>query len=313
MSTGPRKAPPASAPAPDSEAARIRAIVQSPSYRLAFEDHDFIMKHDVRAVRLQLELQKPEMILRQHDIRFTIVVFGGTRIVDPETAAARVEALEAELRAAPGDALIARRLGVARSIAAKSRYYDEARAFARLVSESRLRGETDYVVVTGGGPGVMEAANRGAFEAGAPSIGLNITLPMEQTPNSYIDPALCFQFHYFAIRKLHFLLRAQALVAFPGGFGTFDELFETLTLMQTGKTRVMPVVLFGREYWERVIDLPALADEGTIADADLELCRYAETADEAWTLIREFHAARRAATPGRARPDGSLPPRPRRR
>lgn len=289
--------------------ARLQALVDSPSYRIAFEDHDFLMQHDLRAVRLQLELLKTEMILRRRDIRFTIVVFGGTRIVEAKVAAARVAACTAELAAHPDDPTLRRRLAVAERVAAKARYYDEARRFARLVSESRQRAETDYVIVTGGGPGVMEAANRGAHDVGAPSIGLNITLPMEQKPNSFIEPELCFQFHYFATRKMHFLLRAQALLAFPGGYGTLDELFEALTLMQTGKTRVMPVILFGREFWDRIVNLQALADEGVIADADLQLVHYAETAEEAWKIVREFHAARRAATPGRKRPDGSSAPR----
>ena len=298
---------------PEADAARVRALVESPSYALAFEDHDFIMQHDTRAVRLQLELLKAEMVLRQHHIRFTIVAFGGTRIVEPAVARARMDALEAQLREKPGDPALERALVIASRVVAKSRYYEAAREFARLVSESRQRGESDYVIVTGGGPGIMEAANRGAWDVDAPSIGLNITLPMEQHPNSYITPELCFQFHYFAIRKMHFLLRAQALVAFPGGYGTLDELFEAMTLMQTGKTRVMPVILFGREFWQHVLDMQYLADEGVIADADLKLFHYAETAAEAWDIIQNFHAARRAASPGRPRPDGSSAGKPRRR
>ncbi len=295
--------------APAAAATRIQAIVESPAYSLAFEDHEFIMQHDQRPLRLQLELQKPEMILRHHQIRFTIVAFGGTRIIEPAVARGRVASLEAEFQSRPADPGLTRRLAVARRVLAKARYYDEAREFGRLVSESRKRGETDYVIVTGGGPGIMEAANRGAFDVGEPSIGLNITLPMEQAPNSYITPELCFQFHYFAVRKMHFLLRAQALVAFPGGYGTLDELFEALTLMQTGKTRVMPVILFGREFWQGALDLQYLADEGTIADQDLGLVRYAETADEAWKIIRDFHAQRRKPAPVRRRPAPERPPR----
>jgi uncharacterized protein (TIGR00730 family) len=305
--SAPKKTKPTIDSASD-KGARIRALVESPSYKLAFEDSDFMMQHDLRAVRLQLELLKPEMILRQHHIRFTIVAFGGTRIVEPAVAQSRVDALAVEARGHKQDAALERKLAIARRVLAKSRYYDEAREFARLVSESRRKGETDYVIVTGGGPGIMEAANRGAYDAGAPSIGLNITLPLEQAPNSYISPELCFQFHYFAVRKMHFLLRAQALVAFPGGFGTLDELFEALTLMQTGKTRVMPVILFGREFWQRTMDMKYLSDEGTIADRDLELLQYAETAAEAWKIICDFHAARRAASP-RPRPDGLRPMR----
>ena len=291
------------APDPNAET-RLRRLVDSPSYRIAFEDHDFIMQHEQRAVRLQLELVKPEAILREHKIKRTIVVFGGTRIVEPEVARQRVAALEGEIESAGRSPQLERQLAVARSIAAKSHYYDAAREFARLVADSRARGETDYVVVTGGGPGVMEAANRGAWEAGAPNIGLNITLPFEQRPNSYITPELCFQFHYFAIRKMHFLLRAQALVAFPGGYGTLDELFEALTLMQTGKTTVMPVILFGRQFWDGIVDFQRLADEGTIADRDLKLFRYAETPAEAWDIVRRFHAERRRRRREGAKPKG---------
>jgi uncharacterized protein (TIGR00730 family) len=277
-----------------AEEARVQRILRSPSYSLAFEDHDFVMAHEQRPVRLQMELQKPETILRLHQIKKTIVVFGGTRVVEPRDAERRIAALENEIATAGSSPALERRLGIARRVLAKAHYYDKAREFARLVSESRRRGETDYVVVTGGGPGIMEAANRGAHDVGAESIGLNITLPLEQRPNSYITPELCFQFHYFAIRKMHFLLRAQALVAFPGGYGTLDELFEALTLMQTGKTPVMPVVLFGREFWEGVLDLKYLADEGTISDTDLRLFHYTESAAEAWDHICQFHAERRA-------------------
>ena len=277
---------------PDA-AARLGRILDSPSYVPAYEDVDFLMWHDLRPVRLQLELQKPELVLRRHGIRSTIVVFGGTRIVEEKLAQRHVAALEAELRRNPSPEL-ERRLEVARRILAKAHYYDEAREFARLVSSScQVRGECDYVVVTGGGPGIMEAANRGAFEAGAKSIGLNITLPMEQRPNSYITPELCFQFHYFAVRKMHFLLRARALVAFPGGYGTLDELFEALTLVQTHKMRALPVVLFGRQFWEQAVDFEFLAREGTISRADLELFTYAETAGEAWQHIQRYHAEHR--------------------
>jgi len=278
------------------DAVRMSALVDSPSYRLAFQDPDFIMQHDLRSVRLQLELLKPELILRAHRIKYTIVAFGGTRIVPAEVARARLEALEAERAAAGPSPSLERRIAVAKRVLAKAPYYDAAREFGRLVATENLRvGDDAYVIVTGGGPGIMEAANRGAHDVGAPSIGLNITLPMEQRPNAYITPALCFQFQYFAIRKMHFLLRAQALVAFPGGYGTLDELFEALTLMQTGKTRRMPVVLFGREFWQRTVDFQYLADEGVISDADLDLFRFAETAAEAWEFIQQFHAERRRA------------------
>ena len=270
--------------------ARLDRILHSPSYARAYEDVDFLMWHDLRPVRLQLELQKAELVLRRHRIRSTIVVFGGTRIVEEKLARRRVDALQAELTRRGPDPALERRLEVARRILAKSRYYDEAREFARLVSSGQTQGEYHYVVVTGGGPGIMEAANRGAFDAGAKNIGLNITLPMEQRPNSYISPELCFQFHYFAVRKMHFLLRARALVAFPGGYGTLDELFEALTLVQTHKMRALPVILFGREFWEQAVDLEFLAREGTISPADLELFMYAETAAEAWGKIQRYHA-----------------------
>jgi len=283
------------------QAARIQRLVDSPSYSLAFEDHEFIMQHEQRPIRLQLELLKPETILRQHQIKRTIVVFGGTRIVEPAVARERAAALERERASAGPSPALDRRLAIARRIVAKARYYDEARAFARLVAESRQNGETDYVVVTGGGPGIMEAANRGAHDVRQPSIGLNITLPMEQYPNPYITPELCFQFHYFAVRKMHFLLRAQALVAFPGGYGTLDELFEALTLMQTGKTKIMPVILFGRDFWKEVVDFQHLADEGTIADADLDLFHTVETAQQAWDLICRFHAENRRRRRARKR------------
>jgi len=277
------------------DAARVRALLESPSYRLAFEDPDFIMQHDLRAVRLQLELLKPELILRAHRIKYTIVVFGGTRIVAPEVARARLAALEAERASTGSTPDLERRIVIAKRVVAKAPYYDAAREFSRLVATENLQaGDDAYVIVTGGGPGIMEAANRGAHDVGAASIGLNITLPMEQRPNAYITPDLCFQFHYFAVRKMHFLLRAQALVAFPGGYGTLDELFEALTLMQTGKTRRMPVVLFGREFWEKTVDFQFLADEGVISDKDLDLFRFAETATEAWEFIQQFHASRRA-------------------
>jgi hypothetical protein len=269
----------------------LRAILASSSYVLAEEDLALLKREELRPVRLQLELFKPELTLNEHAIRSTIVVFGGTRIVPREQATAAVRALEAELAARPGDATLERRLAVARRVLAKSPYYDAAREFAGIVSRKSQRpGRREFVVVTGGGPGVMEAANRGAFEAGAESIGLNIAIPREQVPNPYITPHLCFQFHYFAIRKMHFLMRAKGLVAFPGGFGTLDEIFEALTLLQTKKIRPVPVILFGRAYWEGVLNLQHLVDEGTIDAADMDLFRYAETAEEAWRIICAFHA-----------------------
>ena len=302
MSTAAGGSPPSDEITPDmrtlegldpAAAARIEKILASPSYIRAYEDSDFMMQHDLRSVRLELELLKPELVLRKADVRSTIVVFGGTRIIEEKLARRRVEALESEIRDQGASPERERRLQVAQQTLAKSRFYDEAREFGRLVSSTcQVDGKCDYVIVTGGGPGVMEAANRGAFDAGAKSIGLNITLPLEQRPNSYITPELCFQFHYFAVRKMHFLLRARALVAFPGGYGTIDELFEALTLVQTHKMRELPVILFGREFWERVVDFEFLAREGTIDWDDLDLFRYADTAADAWEMIQRYHAGR---------------------
>ncbi len=265
-------------------------IVHSPSYRVAYKDVEFLSDPDLRPVRMQLELLKPEMAFEKHSIYSTIVVFGSTRIAEPAVAQRDLDLARARLADTPNDRRRKRAVARAERIVAKSPYYDLARRFARLVSErGQSEGDNEYVVVTGGGPGIMEAANRGAYDVEAKSIGLNIRLPHEQVPNPYITPELCFQFHYFAMRKLHFLLRAKALVVFPGGFGTLDELFDALTLRQTGRMQNIPIIMFGRDYWEKVIDFRYLADEGTIADEDLDLFRYAETAEEAWEMILRFH------------------------
>jgi len=258
---------------------------KSASYRLAFQDPEFLLRDELRPVRLQLELLKPELILREQHIESTVVIFGSARIVDPETAEARLVSAQAEHRSNKQDPMLIRQVAVARRVLENSRYYDEARKLGHLISSNT--GKDHLVVITGGGPGIMEAANRGAHEAGMPSIGMNIVLPHEQSPNPYITPDLNFQFHYFAVRKMHLLMRAKSLVAFPGGFGTLDELFETLTLIQTGKVQPIPVLLFGKAFWERIINFNALVDEGTIGAEDLELFRYVETADEAWELISE--------------------------
>jgi len=263
-------------------------ILESSSYRIAYEDADFLRRDELRPVRLQLELMKPQLALEEHNVRSTIVVFGSTRIVSPEDAQAQLEEMLRALALRPGDAQVQKRVRVAERILAKSRYYEEARNFARIVSTTcQMEGKCDYVVITGGGPGIMEASNRGAWEVGAKSIGLNITLPFEQIPNPYITPDLCFQFHYFAIRKMHFLIRAKAMVAFPGGYGTLDELFETLTLVQTKKMKPIPILLFGEEYWRQAVNLQFLVDEGTISPEDLALVSYVETAEEAWRRITE--------------------------
>ena len=268
----------------------LQQILQSPSYRVAYKDMDFLASPELRAARMELELLKPELAFREQGVRSTIVVFGSTRISDPTEAHNTLERAKAQLADTPDDPRRQRAVARAQRIVAKCCYYELARQFAGLVSSScQVQGNCDYVVVTGGGPGIMEAANRGAYEVGAKSTGLNIRLPKEQQPNPYISPELCFQFHYFAMRKFHFLLRAKALVVFPGGFGTLDELFDALTLRQTGRMQDIPIIIFGREYWDRVIDFQHLADEGTIDDEDLDLFRFAETAEEAWEMIRQFH------------------------
>ena len=271
---------------------RVRAILASPSYALAEQDLTFLARDEARGVRLQLEYLKPDTLLHDHAIRDTVVVFGSTRIPEPAAAQRSVEALRQALEADPRNAILVRKLAVAERVLAKSRYYEVAREFGRLVGNSRDEGgsRSRLVIMTGGGPGMMEAANRGAFEAGAKSVGLNINLPHEQYPNPYITPELCFRFHYFALRKLHFLLRAKALVAFPGGFGTIDELFEVLTLVQTRKIKPVPIVLVGEAYWRRAIDFEFLADEGVIDAEDRELFWFAETAKEIWRGILDWYA-----------------------
>ncbi len=271
-------------------AANLKKILASPSYRVAYRDVDFLLDPKLRATRMELELLKPELYFERQGIHSTIVVFGGTRIVEPSAAKQDLETARARHAERPDDPKRQRELARVEQLAAKSHYYELAREFGRIVAQSNHRGGPgEYVICTGGGPGVMEAANRGAFDAGARSIGLNIRLPREQQPNPYITPELCFQFHYFAMRKLHFLLRAKALVVFPGGFGTLDELFDALTLRQTGRMQRIPIILFGRAYWERIINFPRLADEGVIDDEDLALISYAETPPECWNLIVEFH------------------------
>jgi uncharacterized protein (TIGR00730 family) len=253
---------------------------RAPSYRLAFADDDFMLREDLRPVRLQLELLKPELMMNEAGINSTIVLFGGARIPEPANkASARTKTL-ADL----------------------SRYYDEARRFARIMTERSLAtGGTDNVIVTGGGPGVMEAGNRGAADAGGRSIGLNIVLPHEQAPNPYVTPELCFNFHYFGIRKMHFLMRAAAITVFPGGFGTLDEMFESLTLIQTGRMAQVPFLLFGRAFWETIINWEALADAGTISHEDLSLFRFVETADEAIAAMDTWpgKGLKRGEIPGR--------------
>lgn len=253
---------------------------RNPAYRLAFADDDFLCRKELRPVRLQLELLKPQMALDEMQIASTVVLFGGARIPDPaHKDEARTETL-----------------------AGLSEYYDQAREFSRLITERSVPNERrENVICTGGGPGVMEAGNRGAHDAGGISIGLNIVLPHEQAPNAWVTPDLAFNFHYFAIRKMHFLMRAKAICIFPGGFGTLDEMFESLTLIQTGRMERIPFLLFGREFWERIINWPALADAGTIADEDLDLFRFVETAEEAvdWIDNWPYAGEKRSIIPDR--------------
>jgi len=281
----------------DTEAPHcLQAILESPSYREADEDVAFLNRDETRGVRLQIDYAKPELLLSQHHIRHTIVVFGSTRITEPAAAARLVEVLQERLASEPGNTELQATLAIAKRLQAKSRYYDVAREFGRLVGEAgKNSADGNLVIMTGGGPGIMEASNRGAYDIGAKNVGLNIRLPHEQYPNPYITPELCFQFHYFALRKLHFLLRAKALVAFPGGYGTFDELFETLTLVQTRKIAPLPIILVGEDYWRRAINFDLLYEEGVIDAEDRDLFWFAETAEEIWEDI--LHWYRLSGTP----------------
>lgn len=269
---------------------RVQTILASPSYRRADQDVDFLGLNETRGARLELDYLKPELHMLEHGVKQTIVVFGSTRIPEPAEALRRLEELRYAQSENPSDPELARRLRIAERVADKSRFYDVAREFGALVGKSGVGPEDcRLVMMTGGGPGIMEAANRGAFDVGAKSIGLNITLPHEQFPNPYISPELCFSVRYFAIRKLHFLMRARGLVVFPGGFGTLDELFETLTLIQTRKIRPLPVVLVGREYWQAAFDPDFLVDEGVIDPEDRELFWYAESAEQIWDGLHAWH------------------------
>jgi uncharacterized protein (TIGR00730 family) len=301
-------------------AENMEAILSSPSYSLAQDDRELLDRTEMRGVRMLLELGKPELAFLEDNITSTVIVFGGTQIVERAAAERRLsEARRALARAqtvaavpasamavaaVPASAMAAaavpasamesaaRELKRAEQLLSHCHYYDEAREFARLVSiDNQCDDKRDYVVITGGGPGIMEAANRGAFDVGCKSIGLNIKLPSEQQPNPFITPELCFQFKYFALRKFHFILRAAAVVLFPGGFGTLDEMFETLTLRQTHRMQPVPIILFGRDYWSKVINFQYLADSGVISDEHLKLFTYAETPEEAWRQILEFHEA----------------------
>jgi len=258
---------------------------EDPAYKLAFQDKDFLLRQDLRPVRFQLELLKPELLLDEQKIGSTFVVYGSARVPEPEKARALLAKAKTDK-----EKLIAERL------VAKSHYYDVARELARLASkvDRDEDGQRHFVVCSGGGPSFMEAANRGADDVGAESIGLNIVLPHEQLPNPYVTPSLSFQFHYFALRKMHFLLRARAVAVFPGGFGTFDEMFELLTLIQTGKVRPLPILLYGREFWERAVNFEALVEEGVISERDLDLLTWCETAEEGWGHVCDYYAREEA-------------------
>lgn len=269
---------------------RLSAILDSPTYRLAYEDVELLGQEGLRPLRLQLELLKPDRVLREQGIQSTVVVFGSARVSDAQTAAARLDALEQQAHTQASKDKVMRELVLARRRMDQARHYEEARRFAKLISQRfQQQNRRDFVVVTGGGPGIMEAANRGAFEVGARSIGLNITLPHEQEPNSYMCPELAFRFHYFALRKMHFLLHARGLVAFPGGYGTLDELFEVLTLTQTGKMQRIPVVLVGRAFWRRAINFDLLLEEGYISSGDLDLFTCVDEAEEIIGALERFY------------------------
>ena len=253
---------------------------ESEAYKLAFQDPEFLLREDLRPVRFQLELMKPEVFLQEANIGSTMVFYGSARIPAPDMA-------DALIAAATND----EQRAIAERLKAKSHYYDVARQLARYASQvgEDQHGHKHFVVCSGGGPSIMEAANRGADDEGRPSLGLNIVLPHEQLPNRFVTPDLSFQFHYFALRKMHFLLRARAVAVFPGGYGTFDEFFELLTLVQTGKVRPLPILLFGQEFWNKVINFDALVEEGVIAPHDLDLIHWSEDADEAWDFVCQFY------------------------
>jgi uncharacterized protein (TIGR00730 family) len=265
-------------------------LLEHPSYRLAFADDDFLMQDELRHVRLQLEYLKPQLILEQHQIKATVVVFGSARFVSRQQAERMVAEATTELAQYPEALEQQQKLKDAKRQLKNSAYYEAAAEFSRIVTEhSQSCPDTSLMIISGGGPGVMEAANKGAYQAGGQSIGLNIVLPHEQKPNPYITPQFCFRFHYFAIRKMHFLQRARALVAFPGGFGTLDELFETLTLLQTGKANTVPVILYDKNFWTRLINFDLLIEEGLIKAEDMQLIQFVDTPEQAWQAICECY------------------------
>jgi len=266
------------------------AYDHSAAFELAFLDQNFLLRRELRPVRLQLELMKAELIQQEHDVRATLVVFGSARALPEEEAESLLVEWEKRRQESPDDREVERCWRQARKQRELAGYYGAARRFAALATEHNLRSpEREMAIVTGGGPGLMEAANRGASDVGGRSLGLNIILPMEQQPNPYITPELCFQFHYFALRKMHFMSRAKAMVAFPGGFGTLDELFETLTLVQTGKARRVPILLYGTDFWRKLINWEMFVEEGLIHRDDLDLFQFVDSPEDAWQKIAEFY------------------------
>jgi len=266
----------------------LELIISSSNYQLAHEDRELLNSDEMRGVRMLLEINKPEKILEEQKILSTIIVFGGASLSDKSSIENRLELAKNSLTKDPSSSNLQREITRLKNLQSISHYYDSAREFAKIVSRQNQKEHCNsHVIVTGGGPGIMEAANRGAFDADCKSIGLNISLPNEQHPNSYITPGLCFKFNYFALRKFHFVMRSVAAVFFPGGFGTFDELFELLTLRQTGMKTQIPIILFGRDYWSKVINFQFLSDHGLISDEHMSLFQYADSASEAWDIIRQ--------------------------
>ena len=275
-------------PAPKiNNSKNLNLIINSDNYKLAYEDISLLSRNEMRGVRMLLEITKPDLILEENKILSTIIIFGGASITEESDTKTRIKNIEELIKKNPKSILLKRNLNRLENLLLMSHYYQSAREFSKLASiNNQNKNCNSHVIVTGGGPGIMEAANRGAFEANCKSIGLNITLPNEQIPNAFITPGLCFKFNYFALRKIHFVMRSIAAVFFPGGFGTLDELFELLTLRQTGMKNKIPIILFGREYWQRVINFEYLADLGLISDSHLDLFEYADTPLEAWEIIK---------------------------
>ena len=270
----------------------LNLIINSNTYKLAYEDIDLLSRNEMRGVRMLLEITKPELILEENNILSTIIIFGGANITEKSKTKKKIDDIKKLIKKNPASELLKRKLNRLKNLLLMSHYYQSARDFSKLASIKNQNEKCNSnVIVTGGGPGIMEAANRGAFEANCKSIGLNISLPNEQTPNDFITPGLCFKFNYFALRKIHFVMRSIGAVFFPGGFGTLDELFELLTLRQTGMKDKIPIILFGREYWDKIINFEYLADLGLISDEHLNLFEYADTAYEAWEIIKSSNTS----------------------